>query len=219
MRCANYILGFILLATMALAPTRLVAQSSSEPTGGDQAPPAADQAQPAGDQNANTNGLEGTQAPQLDEQAARFGILPSQTAQIQSALQQNSLTADQLRVMCAGVTQRHLSRADVDSAANSLGISGPQLDELKNCTQPLGPDGKPPATKTAKLKGAIEGTAGNAPQMEAVPKPPGEESPIEVSFRRLASPTVKIPGPQPRAARTIRLLAVFHKGLDLCADR
>ena len=202
MRCANYILGFVLLAAMALGPARVFAQVGDDQSGGypmqpgDQATPGSDQAPFADDQNANINGLEGTQSPQLDEQAARFGVLPSQTAQVQQALQQNSLTADQLRVMCAGISQRHLSRGDVDSAATSLGISGAQLDQLKQCTQPLGPNGKPGATNQT-LRGPTGSKFALRSSQQQIQNSQQQESPIEASFRRLANPNEKVLPPSP----------------------
>ncbi|MGH7879294.1 MAG: SLBB domain-containing protein, partial [Candidatus Binataceae bacterium] len=138
-------------------------------------------------------GLEGAQSPQLDEQAARFGILPSQTAQLKQAIQQNSLTEEQLTAMCAGVAKRHLSPADVESAAASLGISGAQLDRLKQCTKPSA--GQPSSTTLAKPKGAVPETADR--DVRSTLRPPPKESTIEASFRRLANPDSRTPLPSP----------------------
>ncbi|HLW69888.1 MAG TPA: SLBB domain-containing protein [Candidatus Binataceae bacterium] len=174
MRCTHLTIILAFLAGLALVPGRLAAQTD---TGS----------------NPDTNGLEGAQSPQLDEQAARFGVMPSQTAQIKQAIQQNSLTGAQLTAMCAGVSQRHLSPADVESAASSLGISGAQLDQLKQCTKPGA--GQPSSASLARPQGANSDNA--ALNDQTIPRTPGPESSIEASFRRLANPDNQVEPPSP----------------------
>jgi hypothetical protein len=66
MRGTHLIVVIMFLAGLAIMPGWLVAQTDSSA-------------------NPGTNGLGGAQSPQLDEQAGRFGVLPSQTAQLKQA--------------------------------------------------------------------------------------------------------------------------------------
>jgi hypothetical protein len=117
--------------------------------------------------------------------------------------------------MCAGISQRHLSPADVDSAATSLGISGAQLDQLKQCTKPGA--GQSSSATLARPEGVSSGIGNHSDQI--TPRAPVPETSIEASFRRLANPDNQTPPPSPARPEQFGYSLFLRQNLDLRARR
>ena len=133
-------------------------------------------------------------APSGAAAAAAAGLSPAQVAQAKQLVSQGGLPPDQMQKLCANIAARHMTPEQVDATAASMGISGEQVVELKNCAQ-------------GQVTQSAQGPKGGGPPQVI---PPGQVfsagasgplSSIEASFRTLALPSEQVVEPTPANLR------------------
>jgi len=129
---------------------------------------------------------------------APISLSPAQIEQARSMIGNGAASPEAIQRLCAGVAAKHLTADQIDSTAASLGLSGEQIAELKNCASSAStapPEASPRAnsSSSSQTPGGPVGTAASAN---------GESlSSIEGSFRSLAAPSQQVHNPTPSNLR------------------
>jgi len=130
---------------------------------------------------------------------APISLSPAQIEQARSMIGNGAASPEAIQRLCAGVAAKHLTAEQIDSTAASLGLSGEQIAELKNCaasasTAPSAEASPSPSTPSlSQTPGGPVGTAARA-NGEAM-------SSIEASFRLLGAPSQQVHNPTPANLR------------------
>jgi protein involved in polysaccharide export with SLBB domain len=126
---------------------------------------------------------------------APISLTPAQIEQARSMIAGGGAASpDTLQRLCAGVAAKHLSAEQIESTAASLGLSGEQVSELKNCATSAGAALPAEASPPASASGPSLGSGAAPPPTSASS---GGMSSIESSFRSLAAPTQHVRNPTP----------------------
>ncbi len=101
--------------------------------------------------------------------------------------------------LCAGVAAKHLSAEQIDSTAASLGLSGEQIAELKNCVTSAS-TAPPPEAGPSASSPSLSQSPGVSADTAASANGEGLSS-IEGSFRLLGAPSQQVHNPTPTNLR------------------
>ncbi len=80
--------------------------------------------------------------------SAPISVSPAQIEQARSMIGNGAASPEAIQRLCAGVAAKHLTADQIDSTAASLGLSGEQIAELKNCVA-SGSTAQPEASPSA----------------------------------------------------------------------
>jgi len=116
--------------------------------------------------------------------------------QARSMIANGPLSPDSMQRLCAGVAAKHLTADQIDSTAASLGLSGEQIAQLKDCVASASMSPSAPAAPGPSAISSPSQTPGGPAGSAAMAN--GERpSSIELSFRSLASPSQQVRNPTP----------------------
>ena len=166
---------------------------------------------PADTASSGSGTVESAPAP-----GAPISLSPGQIEQARSMIGNGAASPEAIQRLCAGVAAKHLTAEQIDSTAASLGLSGEQIAELKNCVASASTAhaGGGSVRDLSKLK-SDSGSSG---------RPCGErERPGTVVDRELLSfarrPIAAGAQSDPRKSAPIRLLLVQRPGLNFRTAR
>src|SRR5208282_3646276 len=127
---------------------------------------------------------------------APISLSPAQVNQARSMIANGPLSPDSMQRLCAGVAAKHLTADQIDSTAASLGLSGEQIAQLKDCVASASMSPSAPAAHGPSAISSPSQTPGGPAGSAAMAN--GERpSSIELSFRSLASPSQQVRNPTP----------------------
>ncbi len=129
---------------------------------------------------------------------APISLSPGQIEQARSMIGNGAASPEAIQRLCAGVAAKHLTADQIDSTAASLGLSGEQIAELKNCVA-SGSTAQPEASPSATSP-SLSQTPG-APAAPAASANAPALSSIESSFRLLGAPSQQVHNPTPANLR------------------
>lgn len=121
---------------------------------------------------------------------AANNVSPAQLDQARQLVSGGGGSPEQMQRLCAGVAAKHMSAQDIDSMAASMGISGEQVAELKNCTE-----GK--AGSTTSETGGANTPRSVRSKLHTQPTQSQAFSSVEASFRNLVAPSEQVVDPTP----------------------
>ena len=179
--------GALAMVAVAICFTSapVTAQTSVEPAPTPDSSSSDDSSSSPGD-TTSSGVLDNATAP-----GAPISLSPEQMNQARSMAANGPLSPESMQRLCAGAAARHLTPDQIDSTAASMGVSGGQIAQLKDCVAAasMAPSSATSPSATSSLNQTPQGPAGTAARTAP--------SSIELSFRSLASPSQQVRNPTP----------------------
>jgi protein involved in polysaccharide export with SLBB domain len=118
------------------------------------------------------------QSGSLQDMAQQLGISSDQAQQLEQSAAQGTIGSQDIQRLCAGMAARRMGDAEVASVGSAMGLSGMQLEQLKNCVTQAESQGQVQNPMGLNYPGAV-------PLAQATPAGPSQ---IETRFRELQTP-------------------------------
>ncbi len=118
------------------------------------------------------------QGGSLQSMAQQLGISSGQAQQLGQSAAQGTLGSQDIQRLCAGMAARHMGDAQITQVGSAMGLSGMQLEQLKNCVMQVESQGQMQNPMGPNYLGAV-------PFAQPTPSGPSQ---IEMRFRELQTP-------------------------------
>ncbi len=118
------------------------------------------------------------QGGSLQDMAQQLGISSGQMQQLGQSATQGTVGSQDIQRLCAGMAARHMGGAEIASVGSAMGLSGVQLDQLRNCVAQTESQGQMQNPTGLNYPGAV-------PFAQPTPSGPSQ---IESRFRELRTP-------------------------------